>query len=88
MTKEPEAKGAPNDRGRHREQTPGPKPREQNLEGKALKMNDNSVGGKAPTPHREPSGDKPNAQKTQGRALEINENSVSGKAPTRKNPAG
>jgi hypothetical protein len=50
------------------------------LQGKALQINQNSVGGQDPAPKLAPprrdSGEKPNEQKLQGKALQINKNSA------------
>ncbi len=54
-------------------------------QGKALQMNENSLGGKEPArpqaPSRRGSGGEPNEQKLQGKALQVNENSVEEDAP-------
>ncbi len=59
----------------------------QKLRGNALKMNDNSAGGKEPARSpalpRQGSGDEPNQQKLQGKALQVNENSVEDHGPAR-----
>jgi len=53
----------------------------QNVQGKALQMNENSAGGRkarSPAPVRG-SSPPPNQQKSQGKALQMNENSVEDK---------
>jgi hypothetical protein len=47
------------------------------VQGEALKMNDNSAGGKKPARASEPpDAGKPNPHKIQGKALQVNEKSV------------
>jgi hypothetical protein len=58
----------------------------QNVQGKALQMNENSVGGRkrrAPALPVRGSSPPPNQQKSQGEALQVNENSVEDKGPGR-----
>jgi hypothetical protein len=55
----------------------GDQPNPRDVQGEALQMNDNSVGGKKPARSLEPpDADKPNSPKVQGKALQVNENSV------------
>lgn len=47
------------------------------VQGEALKLNDNSAGGKKPARASEPSdAGNPNPHKIQGKALQVNEKSV------------
>jgi hypothetical protein len=56
---------------------PGDKPNRRDVQGKALQMNDNSVGGKKPaSPEPPPDAGKLSPHEGQGKALQINENSV------------
>jgi hypothetical protein len=75
------------DQERQPQQQSGDKRNQRDVQGKALQMNDNSVGGKEPAgspalPQRG-SGDKPDQQKLQGKALQVNENSVEDQGPAR-----
>jgi hypothetical protein len=55
----------------------GDQPNPRDVQGEALQMNDNSVGGKKAARSPEPpDADKPNSPKVQGKALQVNENSV------------
>ena len=57
----------------------------QNVQGKALQMNNNSVGGKGPAPStaapQQGPVDRPDQHKVQGKALQVNENSVEDQDP-------
>jgi hypothetical protein len=87
MAKEPKVKKTAQKQERQPQNTPGDKPNEHELQGKALQMNENTAGGKAPAQSpaapQQPSGDKPDEQKLHGKALEINDNSLEGKTPAR-----
>ena len=57
--------------------SPATSPIRRDVQGEALQMNDNSVGGKKPARSPGPTvADKPNSPKVQGKALQVNENSV------------
>jgi hypothetical protein len=75
------------DQDRQPQQQSGDKRNPQKLEGKALQVNENSVGdqqrARSPALPQRGSGDKPNQQKLQGKALEVNENSVEDQGPAR-----
>jgi hypothetical protein len=76
------------DQERQPQRQSGDKRGRQNVEGKALKMNDNSVGGKKPArsaspPQRGPA-DKRNPEKLQGKALQVNDNSAEDQGPARQ----
>jgi hypothetical protein len=64
----------------------GDKPNAQKLQGKALRVNENSVEkqepAQSPTLPPRGSGDKHNPQKLQGKALQVNENSVENQEPS------
>jgi hypothetical protein len=61
---------------RQPQQQSGDKRNQQKLQGKALKLNENSVEdqepARSPAPPQQQSGDKRNQQKLQGKALQVN----------------
>jgi hypothetical protein len=89
MAKEPEVNdNTPQDQERQPRQQSGDKRNEQNVQGNALQMNDNSAGGKEPARSpalpRRGSGDKSNQQKLRSKALQVNENSLEDHGPAQE----
>jgi hypothetical protein len=73
------------DQGRQTREPSGGKPRQQRVEGKALRVNENSVEDREPSalpaPPEQRSGDRPKPHKVEGKALRMNDNSVDDQKP-------
>ncbi|CAN7707282.1 hypothetical protein LJR234_006070 [Mesorhizobium amorphae] len=73
--------------GQQPQEQSGDKPRQHRIEGKALRVNENSVEDRdppaLPVSPKQRSGDLPKPHKVEGKALRVNENSVDDQEPAR-----